>query len=67
MSEARRKIHRVLGLPVKYIWFSLRFDGNGVDSIVELDLINWLSKELWAGLANLELFGRAILNNIERY
>jgi hypothetical protein len=62
VAEAlRMKVSRVLGLPVQHISIEAALDSYGVDSLVGLELRNWLSKESGADLAVFEILGGATL------
>jgi aryl carrier-like protein len=65
VSEAlRMKLNRVLGLPAEQIQLDSGLDSYGVDSLVGLELSNWLSKESGANLVVFELLGGATLRDI---
>jgi hypothetical protein len=65
VAEAlRMKVGRVLGLPVENITTGSALDSYGVDSLVGLELRNWLSKESGADLAVFEILGGATLLKI---
>lgn len=58
------KLSRVLGLPVKDFSMNSSLDSYGVDSLVGVELRNWLAKESGADLAVFEILGGASLTEI---
>jgi hypothetical protein len=65
IAEAlRRKLCRILGLSVNEIEISHQIDSFGVDSLVALELRNWLSKEIQADIAVFELLGGATFERV---
>lgn len=65
VSEAlKMKLSRVLGVPVEHIGIDSSLDSYGVDSLIGLELKNWLAKESGADLAVFEILGRATLRDI---
>jgi hypothetical protein len=67
VSEALRlKISRLLGLPVENITLNSTLSEFGVDSLVGLELKNWLARESGATVAVFEILGGATLRDIGR-
>jgi hypothetical protein len=65
VAEAlKMKVSRVLGIPVEQISTGSALDSYGVDSLVGLELRNWLSKESDAELAVFDILGGATLMKI---
>ncbi|KAF1971025.1 KR-domain-containing protein [Bimuria novae-zelandiae CBS 107.79] len=65
VSEAlRQKLGRVLGLPLESISLDSTLDSYGVDSLVGVELRNWLAKEAGAELAVFEILGGGTLEDI---
>ncbi|KAF2795479.1 KR-domain-containing protein [Melanomma pulvis-pyrius CBS 109.77] len=65
VAEAlKMKLSRVLGLPIAHINIESALDSYGVDSLVGLELRNWLSKESGADLAVFEILGGATMLQI---
>jgi hypothetical protein len=60
----KKKLSRVLGLPVEHINSKYALDSYGVSSLVGLELQNWLSKEPGADLAVFEILGGATISQI---
>ncbi|TVY91260.1 Highly reducing polyketide synthase [Lachnellula willkommii] len=62
VSEAlRKKLSKVLGIAEENIELSHRVESYGVDSLVAVELRNWVSKEMSADLAVFEIVGGATL------
>lgn len=62
VSEAlKKKLSRVLGIPTDKIELSHRVESYGVDSLVAVELRNWLAKEMSADVAVFEILGGATL------
>jgi hypothetical protein len=62
VSEAlRKKLSRVLGIPTDSIELSNRVESYGVNSLVAVELRNWLAKEMSADVAVFEILGGATL------
>ena len=65
VSRALRiKMARVLGLEQDQIALDSRVESYGVDSLVAVELRNWLAKEVDADIAIFELLGAATLNTV---
>ncbi|TVY75995.1 Highly reducing polyketide synthase azaB [Lachnellula suecica] len=62
ISEAlKRKLSLVLGIPSDAIELSNRVESYGVDSLVAVELRNWLAKEMSADVAVFDILGGATL------
>lgn len=65
VSEAlKEKLSRVLGMKLEQIKFDHSLSSYGVDSLVGLELRNWLARETGADLAVFELLSGATLKDI---
>lgn len=65
ISEAlRTKISRVLGISRDQITLDSRVESYGVDSLVAVELRNWLAKEADADIAIFELLGAATFSTV---
>ncbi|CAN9179261.1 unnamed protein product [Alternaria alternata] len=64
VEALKMKASRVLGLPADLISMNPALDSYGVDSLVGLELRNWLSKESGANLAVFDILGGATLLRI---
>jgi acyl carrier protein len=65
ISEAlRSKISRVLGIGQDQITLDSRVESYGVDSLVAVELRNWLAKEVDADIAIFELLGAATFSTV---
>ena len=65
ISEAlRNKISRVLGIGQDQITLDSRVESYGVDSLVAVELRNWLAKEVDADIAIFELLGAATFSTV---
>ncbi|PVH93388.1 reducing type I polyketide synthase [Periconia macrospinosa] len=72
MTEARElatqalqvKMSRILGLPLTTIELDNSLDSYGVDSLVALELRNWMTKEMGAEVAVFELLGGTSIREI---
>lgn len=53
----RKKLSRVLGIPQDNIELNNRVESYGVDSLVAVELRNWLAKEMSADVAVFEILG----------
>jgi len=60
----QQKLSRVLGLPVTSIELDRQLESYGVDSLVALELRNWMTKEMGADVAVFELLGGTTLADI---
>jgi hypothetical protein len=60
----RRKLSRVLGIPEDNIELQCRVESYGVDSLVAVELRNWLAKEICADVAVFEILGSATLAGV---
>jgi hypothetical protein len=60
------KISRILGLPLTSIELDGSLETYGVDSLVALELRNWITKEMSADVAVFELLGRTSIRDIGR-
>jgi hypothetical protein len=58
------KLGRVLGLPIDNIDLDSKLESYGVDSLVALELRNWMTKEMSADVAVFELLGGTSLKDI---
>jgi aryl carrier-like protein len=58
------KLSRVLGMPVENIELDRQLESYGVDSLVALELRNWMTKEMGADVAVFELLGGSTLADI---
>ena len=62
VSEAlRKKLSRVLGISKDSVELINRVESYGVDSLVAVELRNWLAKEMSADVAVFEILGGAAL------
>ncbi|KAF2804409.1 reducing type I polyketide synthase [Mytilinidion resinicola] len=64
LEALRVKLSRVLGLSIEHIDLDSALDSFGVDSLVGLELRNWLANETGADLAVYEILGGATLKSI---
>lgn len=65
VSQAlRTKMSRILGIDHDQIRLDSRVESFGVDSLVALDLRNWLAKEVDADIAVFEFLGAATLSSV---
>ncbi|KAL8640877.1 MAG: hypothetical protein Q9226_008697 [Calogaya cf. arnoldii] len=65
VSEAlRNKMSRILGVGLDEIQLDSRVESYGVDSLVAVELRNWLANEVGADIAVFELLGSATLRNV---
>ncbi|KAL8893690.1 MAG: hypothetical protein Q9192_005018 [Flavoplaca navasiana] len=65
VSEAlRTKMSRILGVSLDEIQLDSRVESYGVDSLVAVELRNWLANEVDADVAVFELLGSATLRNV---
>ncbi|KAL9027447.1 MAG: hypothetical protein Q9180_007332, partial [Flavoplaca navasiana] len=65
VSEAlRNKMSRILGVSLDEIQLDSRVESYGVDSLVAVELRNWLANEVDADVAVFELLGSATLRNV---
>ncbi|KAJ4302832.1 hypothetical protein N0V90_001723 [Kalmusia sp. IMI 367209] len=58
------KMSRILGLPISDIALDSGLDSYGVDSLVALELRNWMTKEMSADIAVFELLGGTTIRDI---
>ncbi|KAL8962775.1 MAG: hypothetical protein Q9193_000877 [Seirophora villosa] len=64
-SEAlRNKMSRILGVKLEEIQLDNRVESHGVDSLVAVELRNWLANEVDADVAVFELLGSATLRSV---
>lgn len=63
-QELRSKLSRVLGISQDQITLDSRVESYGVDSLVAVELRNWLAKEVDADIAIFELLGAATLSTV---
>lgn len=65
VAEAlREKVSRVLGLPTNQVNLGSQLESYGVDSLVALELRNWLARETHANLAVFEILGGSTLTDV---
>lgn len=65
VAEAlRKKMSKALGIPLGGIELKNRVDSYGVDSLVAVELRNWILKELQAEVAVFEILGGATLTGV---
>lgn len=65
VSQAlRTKMSRILGISYDQIELESRVESYGVDSLVAVELRNWLAKEVDADIAVFEVLGAATLNGV---
>lgn len=65
VSQAlRTKMSRILGIGHDQIQLESRVEAYGVDSLVAVELRNWLTKEVDADIAVFELLGAATLSSV---
>jgi len=60
-NALRKKLSKILGIPEDNIELKNRVESYGVDSLVAVELRNWLARELSADLAVFEILGGATL------
>ncbi|KAH7330434.1 reducing type I polyketide synthase [Rhexocercosporidium sp. MPI-PUGE-AT-0058] len=60
----RQKLSKMLGIAEENIELSHRVESYGVDSLVAVELRNWLAKEMGADLAVFEIVGGATLTGV---
>ncbi|KAL8732944.1 MAG: hypothetical protein Q9181_003766 [Wetmoreana brouardii] len=65
ISQAlRTKMSRILGINYDHIEPESRIEAHGVDSLVAVELRNWLAKEVDADIAIFEILGAATLKSV---
>lgn len=60
-NALRKKLSKILGIPEDNIELKNRVESYGVDSLVAVELRNWLAREMSADLAVFEILGGATL------
>ncbi|MCJ1437217.1 hypothetical protein MMC27_006603 [Xylographa pallens] len=60
----KSKLSRIMGIPHDEIDLQHRVESYGVDSLVAVELRNWLAKEMSADVAVFEILGNATLANV---
>ena len=65
VSQAlRTRMSRILGIGSDHIQLESRIESYGMDSLVAVELRNWLAKEVDADIAVFEILGSATLNDV---